>query len=151
MLLWYRLWQTRRVVVTRDVISFSFARDEVELDYIPLADVEFVKLMKDFGDVRHKSSLRSQNEPDDSPQVLQIATRRDGYNSGRAYYLLADSQERLEELLDHIQRAAKAARKRAEAAGAFRGWQGRVRRVYETAPAQAVVAAVIAAVRASAK
>ncbi len=40
-------WQPRRVVITREIISFAFDEDDVELDYIPLADVEFVKLMSE--------------------------------------------------------------------------------------------------------
>ena len=47
-----RRWQPRRVVITKEIISFAFNNDDAELDYIPLPDVEFVKLMQDLGEGR---------------------------------------------------------------------------------------------------
>ena len=38
----------RRVVVTKNIISFAFIGEEHQIDHVPLSEVEFVKEMKVF-------------------------------------------------------------------------------------------------------
>jgi hypothetical protein len=138
------------VIVTKDTISFAFSNDEAELDFIPLADIEFVKEIKDFSEGLRRNSMPSHNSNStlgEAQPALQIATRRDGYNSGRSYYLQAEPRDRMDALRERIQANAKAARKREEAANLFRQWQSSTRRVYETNAVQGFVAIIIAAVR----
>ena len=89
--LYRRSWQPRRVVITREIISFSFAHDDVELDYIPLADIDFVKTMRDSSDGRLKPSPSRQ--PDAEQQALQIATSRDGYKSAECITFMSRYQD----------------------------------------------------------
>ena len=70
-----RTWQRRRVVETKDEISFAFVDGtEGRIDYIPFAEVKYVKEMKeqisDDYDTKHELC------------ILQIATAEDGHNSG---------------------------------------------------------------------
>ena len=126
--------------------------------------------MNDIGDFRHSTRTSSSEIAGHKSQgnTLQIATAKDGHNSGRLYYLQADANEQMEDLKQFIQVFyladlflsweedfwwntefqvnAKAARKRAEARTIFRRWQGRVRKIYESQPFQAIVASFISAV-----
>ena len=43
----FRTWQLRRMIITRDVVSFAFADDDVEIDEIPLSEVDYVIEMKE--------------------------------------------------------------------------------------------------------
>ncbi len=78
--------------------------------------------------------------------AMQIATRDDGYNSGRIYYLSAESQEQLHELIEYLSIKAKAARAQVEARTVFRKFQLRVRKRYDSAQFQGLMALLISAV-----
>ena len=52
--------------------------------------------------------------------ALQVGTLEAGHNAGRAYYIQANSAEQCQQIVDSLQRLAKAARKRAEALSMFR-------------------------------
>ena len=73
----FREWQQRRVVITKDVISFAFVGEEDQIDFIPMAEIEFIKEMK-----TASVQLQSENTDVDNQQRLQIATIQEGYNSG---------------------------------------------------------------------
>jgi predicted RNA-binding protein YlxR (DUF448 family) len=62
--------------------------------------------------------------------AFQIATVPDGYNSGRSYYLQADSSQLKQEVMTLLQELAKSARKKANETTWFRRLQLRVREVY---------------------
>ena len=143
-----RFWQPRRVILTKDTLSFAFRNDDGELDFIPLQDIEFVKEIKDFSEGLRRNSTRSHptSAGSETFTALQIATRRDGYNSGRSYYLQAETQSQMDGLRSKIQANAMAARKRAEAANLFRRCQGHTRRVYEASAVQGLIALIIVAV-----
>ncbi len=78
--------------------------------------------------------------------ALQIRTDTDGYNSGRTYYLQASSDEQCADLVGQLTKQVKVARKKALARTRFQKSQETVRRVYESAPCQALVATLIVAV-----
>ena len=142
-----RSWQKRRLIATKEIISFSFIEEDKQIDYIPLAEVAFVKEMRDTADFNTVLSARSDHDNSNQAEhVLQIATDRDGHNSGRAYYVKALTTEDFNKLLRHLNKSAKVARKAAEAKNAFRRTQYRVRIIYESKPFQAIMALMICAV-----
>ena len=165
----------RRMIITREVVSFAFANDEVEIDSIPLSEVDYVVEMKEMRERRSSmvhvaavdnggpalqssGALSGGNASHGSLDVhaqapllsysLQIATLRDGHNSGRSYYIQTDSKESLDFLIQTLVRNSKLARKRLKARNFFRKAQYTARKWYETNVFQAVVALLICAVRA---
>ncbi len=117
------------------------------VDYIPLSDVDYINEMKGLGESSLNLELfRDSEGAIDYMPTLQISTTLDGYNSGRAYYIQADSMEELARLKHIIQRNSKAAKKRVEARNLFRMWQLRTRKVYDSNLMQAFIALIIAAV-----
>ena len=98
-----RVWQRRRVILTKDVISFAFEGDENQIDYIPLAEVEFAKETK-------IDPQDAENRDVDDLYKMQIATLHTGYNSGRVYSLGSKDHALFLLLLSEITKNAKAAR-----------------------------------------
>ena len=135
-----REWQVRRVVITKEIISFAFLSDDKEIDYVPLHEVDFMKETNELGHSQDMTDMADENH------AVQISTIRDGHNSGRAYYLLADSKESQAVLMACLQRNVKAAKKHAESKNAFRLVQLKVRRFYDSRPFQSTVALMIASV-----
>jgi hypothetical protein len=135
------MWQNRRVVITKDDIIFAFVGEEAQIDRIPFAEILYVKEMteaatEDFDKEENKRFSHA----------MQIATRDDGYNSGRIYYLSTESHEILHELMGYLSKKAKAARAQAEARTLFRKFQLRVRKRYDSAQFQGLMALLITAV-----
>ena len=135
----------RRVVITKDIIAFAFVGEEAQIDHIPFAEVLHVKEMaeaatEDF-DTEDNTKFRN---------VMQIATKNDGFNSGRIYYLSTESQGTLQELIANLTMKAKIAREQVEARTGFQKLQRRVRKRYDSAQFQGLMALLIAAVRTSA-
>ena len=134
------------MVTTKEIISFSFIGQDTEIDYIPLAEVEYVKEMRDIADYNMPHTDHAHDGLSEAMHVLQIATDPNGHNSGRSYYLRAKSTEKYEHLLKNINKGAKVARRAVEAKNTFRRVQYRVRKVYESNVFQAVVALMIGGV-----
>ncbi len=138
-----RKWQKRRVVITKDSILFAFVGEEAQIDRIPFAEVMYIKEMAE------AATEVCDNEDEDNKKfshALQIATRDDGYNSGRIYYLSTESEVALQELIHDLSKKAKTARAQAEARTGFRKFQRRVRKRYNSAQFQGLMALLIAAV-----
>ena len=132
-------------MLTKDVIAFAFKDSEIEIDYIPLADVDFVSEMKNSVD----TNLISEDQDDhETLPALQIATTRLGHNSGRAYYVQTNTFEEMAHLQNLLKRLVVLAKQREEASNLFRFWQLRTRKAYESNLMQAFIALVIAAVTA---
>jgi hypothetical protein len=74
---------------------------------------------------------------------MQIATRDDGYNSGRIYYLSTGSKEALDDLISDLTKKAKICRLQAEARTSFQKFQLRVRERYESRIFQGLMALLI--------
>jgi predicted flavoprotein YhiN len=126
------------VVATRGHLSFALVGSESRIDYIPFAEVKYVKEMKEAISDELESKVQS--------FVLQIATDDDGHNSGRIYYFSTQSQELLDELIGEWSKKAVKARAKAEASTLFRKIQFKVRQRYESQEFQSVMAVLIAAV-----
>jgi hypothetical protein len=134
-------------VITKELISFAFVGDENQIDYIPLAEIEFVKEMKDIANASASDAGGKADHED--RHRLQIATVLTGYNSGRAYQLSTSSKASLDEILSHLAKNAKAARKRAGTKTLFRMLQTKVRKRYESPLTQGMMAMMIGAVSAA--
>jgi hypothetical protein len=79
--------------------------------------------------------------------ALQVQTVEDGYNSGRTYYLQADSAAQCAEICDSLAACARRAREAAAAQSRLRRVQQAVCDAYESTPFQSAVAVLIIAVR----
>ena len=66
----------RRVVITKDCISFAFLNKSDEIDRIPLEGVDYVKASDDMGKVEPERDMSNQQ------YVMQVATNPEGHNSG---------------------------------------------------------------------
>ena len=130
----------RRVIITRSAINFAFAGEETIIDHIPIDEVTYIKEMAE------TISDEATNEDSSFAYMMQIATRDDGYNSGRTYYLSTSSRDQLVELISYLTRAAEKARVNAEARTFLSMLQLRIRRWYESRIFQRLMALLIAAV-----
>jgi hypothetical protein len=126
------------VVVTKEEISFAFVGEEAQIDHIPFAEINYIKEMVDAAgaDYDDEDSMKFAH-------VMQIATRDDGYNSGRMYYLSARSRDELAELIPDLAKKAKICRVQAEARTGFQKFQLRVRKRYESRRFQGFMALLI--------
>ncbi len=134
------------MVITKDLISFAFVGDDNQIDYIPLAEVEFVKEMQDIANATI-SDAGGKSDHEDRHRML-IATILTGYNSGRTYQLSTPSKSTLEALLARLSKNAKAARKRAGTKTLFKMLQMKVKKRYDSQITQAIMALMIGAVSA---
>mmetsp|Transcript_49787 Transcript_49787/g.130995 ORF Transcript_49787/g.130995 Transcript_49787/m.130995 type:complete len:431 (+) Transcript_49787:34-1326(+) len=152
-LLLNRTWQPRRFIMTRDALHFAFSQDEVEIDHIPLAEIASSGIMKDCDNAaggkngRRQSTAGRRNSaaaiPSIGLHIIHIATEIGGYNSGRAYYLQAESNEMTDRLLLEIQENSKAARDRMASRNILRRAQRRLKAIFDSIPAQVLIIGVI--------
>ena len=130
-------------MITKDEISFAFVSQDEELDCIPLAEVEFVK---EFNQDDVSSRFKSPDMNPESEYRLQIATKPEGHNAGRMYYLKTLSIETYQKLMKILVINSKSARKRLETGTLVQKVQKRVRNLYEHHVVQAIVALTIVGV-----
>ena len=102
----------RRVVITKQKISFAFVGEEAQIDHIPFAEIVYIKEMTD--------ATGDGFDDEKFSHAMQIATRDDGYNSGRMYYVSTDSSEALQDLMSDLAKKAEVARVHAQAHTTFR-------------------------------
>ena len=159
----------RRVVITKERLSFALLGDESEIDFIPLSEVISIEemcggeedntagqqgrlktLLQKSIALGFDNELELQDDEDSTSRLfvnaIQIATIADGYNSGRSYYLQAESSEDKQKIIEQLRALTEIARKRAEVKTLFRKVQDRVRKVYNTRIFQCSAALLIVAV-----
>ena len=100
---------------------------DIYLGIIPFAEVLYIKEMTDAASDDHDDV-----ESKKFSHAMQIATRDDGYNSGRIYYLSTESKVEFDDLISDLQKKAKVARVQAEARTSFQKFQLKVRKRYES-------------------
>jgi hypothetical protein len=86
----HREWQERRVIVTKETISFAIIGEDQVVDEIPLAEIDAVEEILDESQRTADESLLSLQEMEKVRRfrfALQITTSPGGYNSGRTYCL----------------------------------------------------------------
>ena len=128
------VWQPRRVVITKECVSFAFVGNDDEIDRVPLTGVDFVK--------NHDENI-SMEAKGQNGFCLQIATSPTGYNSGRSYMLRTDSAVTQEDTILLLSKLSKDAKKRAAASTLFRKLQRKVKKFYERDFCQGFVALII--------
>ena len=131
------VWQHRRVVITKDCISFAFVGNDEEVDRVPLSGVDFVKVFDENISVENHE-IQSQNH-----FCLQVATNSLGYNSGRSYMLRSVSSSSRDEVLVLLSKLSKDARKRAKAKTGFQKLQLKIKKYYEKDFVQGFIAMII--------
>ena len=136
----HSIWQPRRVLLTKECVSFAFVGMEQEIDRIPLIGVDFVKA--------HVETAGMQGDDFNGPLsqdhfCFQIATNPEGYNSGRTYTLRTSSKGLYHEILPLMDKLLKNARRRARATTLFRKFQWKVRKVYSNNLCQSIIAVII--------
>jgi hypothetical protein len=131
----YKKTEAARVIP--DAIFFAQSGDDVVMDPIPMAEILLIR------------GMNSDEEQPESKQgnELMIETHPDGYNSGRTYYLQAESEALCKKLIKNFSTYATAAYERAQTQSTFALAQRRVDRVYRSGPFQFVFAVLITAVR----
>ncbi len=119
------------------MVLFAHLKEDKVIDKIPLTEITLVREMIDAGD---EGGSNDGNE-------FMIVTNADGYNSGRTYYLQAESNAVRRDVEQHISHNSKMAIERANAKTAFAQVQQQVRKVYASAIFQNAVAFLILTVR----
>ncbi len=89
---------------------------------------------------------RAENTSQLFVNAFQIATIPTGYNSGRSYYLQAESSELEHHVMTQLRTLANHARKKAEARSFLRKTQDRARAIYTARPFQIGASLLIVAV-----
>ncbi len=148
-----RTWLSRRLVLTRDTIAFAQPDDDIMIDYIPLAEVEAIRIMETHDenlDFIKASSVDSKSQSRGSPDCcsMLIKTSPDGQNGGRDYYLRADTAETCKAIVCTLEKAAISAKFRADANSRFTKSQFAVRKIHVSGPFHYTSAFLIAAVSA---
>ena len=156
------------MICSKAKLYFALAGDDVIRDQIPLAEILSVDVMRESKDLDNLySNLRdpnqfgrtssrdfprrrsSTNESDDTFMTLnifQIRTMQDGFNSGRTYYLKAESKDDCDKISSELKSKAVVARRRAEGTSRFLKSQSMVAEVYLSTPFQLCSALLILAV-----
>jgi hypothetical protein len=119
------------------MMYFTQTNDDIVIDQIPLAEIIRVKEMEAADKVIN--GTKDENE-------LMIETHPEGYNSGRTYYLQADSKLSCQDKIKKLSQYKKAAYERAHAQSVFRQLQRRVLKFYRSAWFQRVMAFLIISV-----
>jgi hypothetical protein len=133
--------------MTKDNLHFAFNHMEEEIDRIPLSEITYINAIVETDVTTSEcfSSLRCEDLEGDL-HIVRIKTEHGGYNSGRAYYLRAESTDELNCLIGDMKAIAKAAKKRTQARTIFQRAQLRVRKIYDSQYTQAASAWIIALV-----
>ena len=131
-------------MVTKEAVHFAFQREDTEIDHIPLAEIVVINatMDSDLGAELNDKGLQDA----EAEHTIHITTETGGHNSGRSYYLRADSTEKIDSLVQSVRRLAREAKKRRDNHNIFQRTQCRVRRVYESTPSRAIIIVLIAMV-----
>jgi hypothetical protein len=120
------------------MMYFTQIKEDIVIDQIPLAEIIQVKEMEAGKEI---------NEAQDDKQLM-IETHPEGYNSGRTYYLQADSKSACQDKIKLLEHHKAAAYEREHAQSVFRQAQLRVLKVYRSTVFQRFIAFLIIVVRA---
>ena len=122
------------------MIYLAQDNDETVIDQIPLAEIQSVKEMVNIEDEAMESTQTN---------GFIVETHPEGYNSGRTYYLRANSKAECQDIVQKLSQHSAAARETAHARSVFAKAQRKVDKVYRSTIFQSVIAFLIVAVRLS--
>jgi hypothetical protein len=130
--------------VLPDMMIFAQMNDDVVLDKIPLAEIKQVQEMlygeNENSTENHESRLANQNTE------LMVETLSEGYNSGRTYYLKAESVTSCRDTVQILARHSKDAYKRANSQTVLSRTQGNLRTLAYSTVFQNIMALLIVTV-----
>ncbi len=132
------------MVITKDAMHFAFKGDDNEIDNIPLSEITMINAAKESeigAGLSDKSGQHMEEE-----HTIHLSTEPGGHNSGRAYYFRLCSKPKLDAVTGDLKKYARDARKRRDNHNIFQRFQLKVRMVYESTPAKAMVIFLIALV-----
>jgi hypothetical protein len=112
------------------------SEDDIVIDKIPMNEVEMVREMR---------SIQNEKRSSDAEELM-IETHPDGYNSGRIYYLQAESRVICQKLIQKLRQYSIAARERLNAQTTMAKAQQYVGKLYRSKIFQNFVAILIIAV-----
>ena len=134
---------------TKKIIAFSNMNDDAVIDVIPLHEVVMIRDMSLLNDIADDGSEFNGTATSDgesaesSKNQFQIETSPQGYNSGRAYQVEANSAQNFRILLEDLAKLSAAAREEAEAKSKFKKTQERVGKVFNSDIVQRILAIMI--------
>jgi hypothetical protein len=120
-----------------DMMYFAQINEDVVIDQIPLSEIKIVKEMV-IEDATGKVETKDME--------LMIETAPDGFNSGRTYYLQAETKVLRQDIIIKISQYSISAYEKANAQSALSQAQLRVLKVYRSSLFQKFAAFLIAAV-----
>jgi hypothetical protein len=152
-----RTWQERRVLYSKDIVYFAPVEGDTVIDMIPIVEIlavseeneedesmkyasgeSRVEKHNSFPDqasfLRKKTPLDKKEGVPKTANTLSIATHPEGYNSGRKYYLQAESSDIRTQVIRELTHLSKAARKAAERKSKFQRSQAKVKRIFLSYP-----------------
>ncbi len=139
-----RIWQSRRVVFTKNIIAFAYVGDNNMLDYVPLCEICGIDNLDHEVDQRGSSTLQLEKAVN-ALHALQIQTVPEGHNSGRKYFLQADTELQRNELMTQLKSLVD--RASTESISSFKRRQMVIKRVYNSNMVQSIAALLIVMVR----
>ena len=124
------------MILTKDILAFASIHEDVKIDQIPMVEIESIRVMEDEADVNGEAM-----------NSFFIKTMEDGHNTGRDYYLRADTIDLCRGTVKELKRLAKHAKFEADANYRLARSQYAVRRVFESSVVQYTSASLIILVR----
>ena len=129
-------WAKRRMVVTKERVSFAIVDNNAELDRIPFVDIEYIKDSKVDGPGAGSGIDKS---------CIEIGTKLDGYNSGRTYHIRMKENITSSKLVKTLEKYAKDAAR--TQSSYLQRLKSKAQYIYESDIVQSGIALIIMAVR----
>jgi hypothetical protein len=145
-------WKPLRAALTATSLNFCRPNDDILIDSIPLHEIIDIKKRSDFPGVSNGAPdlcLRNvaaffEEQSSDQLHIIQIQTVEGGRNSGRTYYLNADTAPKCKEWMHATQAAADLADLRHLAGPrCFRRARRALRRLYQHPTTQTLTGVLI--------
>ncbi len=128
-----------------EMILFAQVLGNIIIDKIPLAEVLVVREMLNVDEEEDESNQSKTKKPSRMCKLM-IETQLDGYNSGRTYYLQAETSAACRETVEILTRSSQAAYRRLNSQTLFKKAKARVGKVFRSFYFQNFMALLIIAV-----
>jgi hypothetical protein len=133
-------------VYTNDVIAFAQPNQDVLLDVIPLSEVIEIESMQNMDDIEQQHSGVVFGSAIDFTHAFQIRTKKQGKNSGRKYYMRAETDDAATAIISSLTKYAKTAAKKAAAETRWEKIRSRILTIYDSSIFQGLAAILIVGV-----
>ena len=130
------------------MILFAQAHSNIIIDKIPLEEVTVVREMLNVDEGEEEEGHAPRTKRASRMSKLMIETQLDGYNSGRTYYLQAESSAACRATVETLNRCSQAAFKRLHSQTPYESARTHAGRVFRSSYFQNLTAFLILAVSA---